>query len=116
MVSPSPSSEALYFDAIEELAEGRTAEAIALFHRALETEPGLLDAMHGLIRALRDQGELDQALTIAQRLIALDPDDPLAYTSLSILYQQKGMIAEAEAAALKAKLSDWKRQLQEEGK
>jgi hypothetical protein len=35
----------------------------------------------------------------------------LAYTSLSILYQRKGLIEEAEAAALKAKLLGWKQQL-----
>ncbi len=71
----------------------------------------MLDAMHGLIRALQEQGELDAAITVAQRLIELDPEEVLAHTSLSILYQHKGMIAEAEAEALKAKLLSWKQYL-----
>ena len=35
----------------------------------------------------------------ANRITELDPDDVLAHTSLSILYQRKGMVPEAEAEA-----------------
>ena len=90
------------------IAEG----AARNLRRCLEVSPGMLDAMHGLIRALQEQGELDAAITVAQRLIELDPEEVLAHTSLSILYQHKGMIAEAEAEALKAKLLGWKQYLQ----
>ena len=76
-------------------------------------DPGMLDALHGLIRALQESGQLDEAIAAAQRLAQLDPGEVLAHTSLSILYQRKGMIAEAEAEALKAKLLGWKKQLQE---
>jgi hypothetical protein len=38
----------------------------------------------------------------------------LVHTSLSILYQHKGMIAEAEAAGLRAKLLGWKKQLHQQ--
>jgi hypothetical protein len=37
----------------------------------------------------------------------------LAYTSLSIFYQRKGMIAEAEHVAAQARTLGWKRQLNE---
>jgi Flp pilus assembly protein TadD len=70
--------------------------------------------MHGLIRALQDTGEYDAAIAVAQRLLQLDPEEVLAHTSLSILYQHKGMIAEAEAEALKAKLLSWKQQLRQQ--
>jgi Flp pilus assembly protein TadD len=73
----------------------------------------MLDAMHGLIRALQETREYDAAITVAQRLLQLDPEEVLAHTSLSILYQHKGMIAEAEAEALKAKLLGWKIQLRQ---
>ena len=73
----------------------------------------MLDAMHGLIRALQEQGEFDAAIAVAQRLLQLDPDEVLAHTSLSILYQHKGMIAEAEAEALQAKLLGWKKHLRQ---
>ena len=44
------------------------------------------------------------------------PDDTLAHTSLSMFYQRKGMIAEAEAEGAKARVLDWKRQLAEQAK
>jgi Flp pilus assembly protein TadD len=69
--------------------------------------------MHGLIRALQDAGDYDQAIATANELIGRDPEDVLAHTSLSILYQHKGMVPEAEAEALKAKLLGWKQELHE---
>ena len=51
------------------------------------------------------------ALAVAKRIAELDPDDVLAYTSLSVLYQKKGMIPEAEAEANKARILGWKQQL-----
>jgi len=87
--------------------------AAGKFREALALDPNLHEAMHGLVRALQDAGEYDQAIATAQSLIERDPDDPLAHTSLSILYQHKGMVPEAEAEALKAKLLGWKLELRE---
>ena len=53
----------------------------------------------------------DEAIEVAQQISALDPDDVLAHTSLSILYQKKGMVPEAEAEANKARILGWKQQL-----
>src|SRR3984885_9608868 len=116
MPSPSQFSQAeeLYYQALDQLAEGEAAAAVQTLRRCLELDPGMLDAMHGLIRALQEQGDFDGAITVAQRLLLLDPEEPLAHTSLSILYQHKGMIAEAEAEGLRAKLLGWKKQLQQQ--
>jgi Flp pilus assembly protein TadD len=115
---PSPSqfsrAEELYHQALDRLAEGDAAGAAQTLRQCLEVNPGMLDAMHGLIRALQDQGDLNEAIAVAQRLLQLDPEDPLAHTSLSILYQHKGLIAEAEAEGLRAKLLGWKKQLQQQ--
>ena len=116
MPPPSQSSEAeeLYYQALDRLAEGDAAGAAQKLRDCLELDPGMLDAMHGLIRALQEQGEFDSAIAVAQRLLQLDPDEVLAHTSLSILYQHKGMIVEAEAEGLRAKLLGWKKQLQQQ--
>jgi Flp pilus assembly protein TadD len=106
-------AEEKYHAALDLVANGDPSAAAASFRAALIIDPDLLDAMHGLIRALQDAGDFDQAIAVAQQLITRDPDDPLAHTSLSILYQQKGMIPEAEAEALKAKLLGWKLELRE---
>jgi Flp pilus assembly protein TadD len=114
MPSHFSTAEELYHEALDRLAEGDAAGAAKTLRRCLEVDPGMLDAMHGLIRALQETGELDAAIAVAQRLLRLDPEEVLAHTSLSILYQHKGMIAEAEAEALKAKLLGWKKQLQQQ--
>lgn len=103
-----------YYDAIDKVANGDLAGAILAFRACLADDPAMLDAMHGLIRALKDLGELDEAIRVALRLAEIDPDDVLAHTSLSILYQNKGMVPEAEAEATKAKLLGWKLQLRQQ--
>jgi Flp pilus assembly protein TadD len=114
MTPPSQPSEELYHQALDRLAEGDAAAAAESLRQCLAADPGMLDAMHGLIRALQEQGDFDGAIAVARRLLELDPDEVLAHTSLSILYQHKGMIAEAEAEALKAKLLGWKKHLQKQ--
>ena len=107
-------AEELYYHGLDRLAEGDAPAAADALRRCLELDPGMLDAMHGLVRALQEQGDFDEAIEVAQRLLQLDPEEVLAHTSLSILYQHKGMIAEAEGEALKAKLLGWKKQLQQQ--
>jgi tetratricopeptide (TPR) repeat protein len=106
-------AEQKYHEALDLVAAGDPSAAASGFREALALDPDLLDAMHGLIRALQDATDYDQALAVAIELIARDPNDPLAHTSLSILYQHKGMVPEAEAEALKAKLLGWKIELRE---
>jgi Flp pilus assembly protein TadD len=67
--------------------------------------------MHGLSRALQNLNRLDEAIDVAKKLSDIDPDDVLAHTSLSILYQKKGMVPEAEAEGNKARVLGWKQQL-----
>jgi len=60
--------------------------------------------MHGLARVYQDTEQLDKGIAVASRIVAFDPDDVLAHTSLSILYQRKGMVPEAEAEANRARV------------
>ena len=71
-----------------------------------------IEAHHGLIRALRDSGQLNQAIGAALALTALTPSDPLAHTALSISLQAAGHVPQAEAAAARARVLEWKIQLQ----
>jgi hypothetical protein len=45
-------------------------------------------------------------------LTTLTPSDPLAHTALSIALQHAGHIPQAEAAAARARILEWKHQLQ----
>jgi len=107
-------AEDRYYEAVDSLADGDLSAAISTFRKSLEADPSYADAAHGLLHALKAAGQLDEAVAVARQLIAADPDDILAHTSLSILYQHQGKIAEAEAAATRAKLLGWKRELREQ--
>lgn len=102
---------ALLEAALDCMVEGDAAGAVERFERVLAIEPRHPEARHGLVRALEDAGRDDDALQVTEQLIAEDPDDVLAVTRLSMLYQHKGMIAEAEAAAARAKILGWKQEL-----
>jgi tetratricopeptide (TPR) repeat protein len=104
-------AEQHYFAALDLAAEGEHERALAEYELALAADPTFTDAMHGQSRALQDLGRLDDAIRVAKRISELDPDDVLAHTSLSVLYQKKGMIPEAEAEGNKARILGWKQQL-----
>jgi tetratricopeptide (TPR) repeat protein len=105
-----------YSEGMELFAQNKLDEAIAAYLRALEEDPGYADALHALAMTYAHQERVDQAIEVGKRLIEVSPDDELAYTSLSIFYQQKGLIAEAEEIAAKARTLGWKRQLSEQKK
>ena len=104
-------AENYYYAALDLVAEGRDEQAIDEYRQALAADPTFTDALHGLSRALQNLNRLDEAIEVAHQISALDPDDVLAHTSLSILYQKKGMIPEGEAEANKARILGWKQQL-----
>src|ERR1700678_1625096 len=60
------------------LAEGRTMQAAEAFCSAIAADPSHIEAHHGLVRALRDAGQLNQSVDAALALTNLTPDDPLA--------------------------------------
>lgn len=93
------------------LAEGRPAEAATAFRAAIGADERCFEAHHGLVRALRDSGQLAQSIAAALALTALTPDDPLAHTALSISLQAAGSVPQAEAAAGRARILEWKREL-----
>lgn len=96
---------------VDLLAQGRPAEAARAFRSAIAADEHFYEAHHGLVRALRDAGQLEPAVGAALALTALTPDDPLAHTALSISLQTAGHIPEAEAAAARARVLEWKAQL-----
>lgn len=106
-----PQAEDRYYAALDLMAEGKLEEAVAAYRESVAIDPAFTEAMHGLARALQDLQRYDEAVGVAQKITELDPDDVLAHTSLSVLYQKKGMIPEAEAEGAKARVLGWKQQL-----
>lgn len=104
-------AEALTQRGMDLLAAGLPYEAAVAFQKAISLAPRDYDAHHGLVRALRDAGRLEKSIGAALALTALTPDDPLAHTALSISLQTAGHLPEAEAAAARARILEWKLQL-----
>jgi Flp pilus assembly protein TadD len=100
-----------YYAALDLVTEGEHERALAEYEQSLTADPTFTEAMHGMARALQDLNRLDEAISVAARIAELDPEDVLAHTSLSVLYQKKGMIPEAEAEGNKARILGWKQQL-----
>ena len=94
--SHDPEAKALYKRGFDAFANDRHDEAIALYEQALRVDPALAIAWNGLSLAHRQKGDLAAAIEAGKRLVELEPDDALSHTNLSILYQRRGMIPEAE--------------------
>jgi len=111
---PRQKAEDHYYAALDFYADGQPERALEEYEKSLAADPTFTEALHGKSRALQDLNRLDEAIAVAQRIAELDPDDVLAHTSLSVLYQKKGMIAEAEAEGNKARILGWKQQLKKQ--
>jgi Flp pilus assembly protein TadD len=117
-VQPPSSSQPILLSAdelsergVELLAAGDARGSARAFRAAIAADSGHVEAHHGLIRALREAGQFEAAVAVALALTVLTPQDPLAHTSLSIALQKAGHIPEAEAAAARARILEWKHQL-----
>jgi tetratricopeptide (TPR) repeat protein len=111
---PKQQAEDHYFAGIDLFGEGKLDEAIAEYNRALEIDPKFSDALHGLAQAYHAKEDFDRTIEAAKKILALEPEDILAWTSISRAYQRKGMIPEAEEAGNKARVLGWKQQLREQ--
>lgn len=103
-----------YYAGIDLFGEGKLDEAIAEYNRALELDPAFTDALHGLAQAYYARQDFDRTIEAAQRILEIDPDDILAWTTISRAYQRKGMIPQAEEAGNKARVLGWKKELKDQ--
>lgn len=108
-------AEDQYYAALDLMADGQLEKAVVAYQESIKADPTFTEAMHGLARALQDLQRYDDAIEVAKKIADIDPDDVLAHTSLSVLYQKKGMIPEAEAEGAKARVLGWKQQLKKGG-
>jgi len=87
------------------------AEAIEAYEHALAERPEWSDCLQALGMAQMHAGRLEEALRNLQRVTQLAPEDPLAFTSLSMCLQRLNRIADAETAQSQARLLSWKQEL-----
>jgi len=98
----SSQAKATYKEGFSLFVKGQIEDAIARYREAISMDDSLSIAWNGLSMALAKHGDLDQAISAAEKLVELEPDDPLSHTNLSRILMQKGLIPEAEDARAKA--------------
>lgn len=89
------------------------AGAIDAYLSALEERPEWTDCLQALGMAQMNAGRLEAALESLEQVTRLTPEEPLAFTSLSMCLQRLNRIADAEAAQSQARLLSWKRELRQ---
>lgn len=96
-----PSTEALLRTAVEHHTAGRLAEAEAAYRAVLDACPSDVNALHLLGIAMRQGGEVDEALRLIGLAVALVPWawEPLA--NLASVLDEDGRPAEAHACRLR---------------
>lgn len=112
---PMATKEDLFDQAVDLIADGDAEGAVARYREAIALDATFADAWQGLALVLNDLGRHEEAIAAGKQLCELTPDDILAHTTLSRLYQNADMVPEAEAEGAKARVLDWKRQLKEGG-
>ena len=87
---------ALYKSGITRFAQQDFQGALEDFDAALLLDPDFGDVHQATAHVHERLGDYDAAIAAAEKAVACNPDDFLTHTSLSMFYQRKGMIPEAE--------------------
>ena len=91
-----------YLQGMELFGEDDLDGAISEFLKSLAIDESFGDALHAIALCHYHLGQLKEAVEYGERLKAVEPDNPLAYTALSMFYNARGMIAKAEEMGAKA--------------
>ena len=76
--------DTLFDDATGDIAVGELGAAIEKYHRCVEIDPDFFDAWHALGMALMKNGQYPEAIEAGLRSTQLDPQNQIAWTSLSL--------------------------------
>ncbi len=94
--------EDLYLQGMGLFAEDDLDGAIRTLEQAVEQDEKYGDALHALAMCHYHKKDYVKAVQWGKRLAEAEPDNPLAYTSLSMFYNAQGLIAKAEEMGAKA--------------
>ena len=107
----TPSARDHYRQGLDLYGKRAYPEAVEAYRRALAEQPDWSDCLQAMGMAQMHSGRLQEALATLERVTQLAPEDPLAFTSLSMCLQRLDKIPEAEKAQSQARLLSWKQEL-----
>src|ERR1022692_1116151 len=81
---------------------GNFADAIVMYQHALKTDPKLVPAQAGLVRAYLRDGQVDSAFDLAKSSLASQPNSALLLAAMGDVQYRRGEIPEAETSFLSA--------------
>jgi tetratricopeptide (TPR) repeat protein len=96
--SPMRTSEYRYFLAVFEQGAGKTDEAIATYHQAIEGDLGLYAAHVRMAEIYEGRKEIPKAIEERQNAVSANPDDPSLQMDLGVTLGRAGKFADAEQA------------------
>jgi len=100
---PDVDGKTVFALAVSQEVDGNVAAAEANYLRALELDPNLTPAKNNLaMRYVTDHKKLDEALKLAQEIVAAVPSNANYHDTLSQVYEQLGNLDAATKAAQKA--------------
>jgi len=92
-----------YDDAVALKNQGDLEAGIAALREILADHPEHVLTLSALAVYLQQLGHDDEAVEHAKTVTRLEPDDPFAFTQLSVIYQRCGKQAEAQDAMARAR-------------
>jgi tetratricopeptide (TPR) repeat protein len=95
--------------------KGDAAGARALLESVLAEEPDHTDSLEVLGMILSEQGELERAIEVTERLVGLAPSSIMAHANLSRYHMLKGDKETAEEWQAKARTLGWKEEIARKG-
>ena len=104
-------ADELYDQGLTFYGEGKHEDADRVLKEAVALDPEHAEALRALGMNYFHMERFDEAIEVGKKLVEQLPEDILARTSLSMYYQKKGMIEEAEAEGAQARILGWKEQL-----
>ncbi len=112
---PAASPDLTFMTALKAYRQGDAAGAIGILNGILADHPDHPDSLEVLGKILEEQGDLEQAIEITERLVVLQPESIMAHANLSRFWMLKGDKEIAEEWQSKARVLGWKDEISRKG-
>jgi predicted Zn-dependent protease len=112
---PAPSADLAFLKALTANRSGNKTDAKHLLEEILDDEPEHADSLEVLAMLVSEDGELDLAIELTERLLVQRPDSIMGHANISRFFMLKGDKETAEEWQAKARVLGWKDELARKG-